>query len=314
MPAGRGVVLATGGFSHDPALRARFLPRGAGMLSAVTPASTGDGARLGQQAGGHIGPEGVNGAFWVPVSRFRRADGSDCMFPHTVGDRAKPGLIAVGRTGRRFVNEAASYHEFVLAMLRNPNAGGGPVWLLADARFVWRYGFGAVKPYRLSLRREVASGYLLAGSTMRVLAPRIGVDPDTLAATVDAYNVGAAHGHDPAFGRGDNAYQRHLGDAEVRPNPCVAPLTRPPFYAVGVFAADLGTAAGLVTDEWARVLDVTGAPVSGLYACGNDMSSVMNGAYPGPGITLGPALTFGYIAARHAAGREPSSLVSGAPG
>jgi succinate dehydrogenase/fumarate reductase flavoprotein subunit len=300
-----GVVLATGGFSHDPALRAQFLPANAGPLSATLPANVADGARLGIEAGGRMGPDGVNGAFWVPVSRFRRRDGTQGVFPHTVTDRAKPGLIAVDRSGRRFVNEAVSYHEFVLAMLRNDNAGPGPAYLLCDRRFLWYYGLGRVKPFRVSLRRDIASGYLLTAPTPRGLAERIGVDPDVLTAMIDTYNRSAKEGHDPEFGRGGNSYQRHLGDAENQPNPCVAPIERAPFYAVAVFPADLGTAVGLVTDACARVVGDDGVPVAGLYACGNDMSSVMNGAYPGPGITLGPALTFGYLAARHAAGGGP---------
>lgn len=298
----RGVILATGGFSWDQGLRARFLPAAAGALSATAPASSGDGVRLGMDAGGQMGPATLNGAFWVPGSRFQRLDGTQGVFPHTVTDRAKPGLIAVDRTGRRFVNEAVSYHEFVLAMLRNDNGGAGPAYLLCDRRFLWYYGLGRVKPFRMSLRRDIASGYLLTAPTPRGLAERIGVDPDALAATVEEYNLGAKDGLDPMFGRGGNSYQRHLGDAENQPNPCVAPIVQPPFYAVAVFPADLGTATGLVTDGFARVLASDGAPVAGLYACGNDMNSVMNGAYPGPGITLGPALTFGYLAARHAAG------------
>jgi succinate dehydrogenase/fumarate reductase flavoprotein subunit len=139
---------------------------------------------------------------------------------------------------------------------------------------------------------------------VRGLAQAIGIDPDALAATVESFNADAVHGRDPAFGRGGDSYQRHLGDAEHRPNPCVAPITRPPFHAVAVYPADLGTAAGLVTDASACVLASDGAPIPGLYACGNDMNSVMRGAYPGPGITLGPALTFGYLAARHAAARR----------
>jgi len=299
--ARRGVVLATGGFSHDLALRQRHLPSHAGTLSATMPAITGDGIRLGLDAGGRVGQHNSNNAFWVPVSIFRRPNGALGIYPHTVTDRAKPGLIAVDRTGRRFVNEAISYHEFGLAMLRNDNVGGGPAHLICDRRFLWRYGLGRVKPLRVSLREDVASGYLLAAKTVRELADRIGTNADVLAATVATYNEGAQDGRDPAFGRGGDIYQRHLGDVQNQPNPCVAPIVEPPFYAVAVFAADLGTAAGLITDESARVLAADDVPIPGLYACGNDMNSVMNGAYPGPGITLGPALTFGYLAARHAA-------------
>ena len=129
----------------------------------------------------------------------------------------------------------------------------------------------------------------------------LGIDPAGLGATVAAHNEDARAGIDRRFGRGSDAYQRHLGDADHRPNPCLAPIETPPFYAVAVYPADLGTATGLVTDARARVLAADGTPIAGLYACGNDMNSVMKGAYPGPGITLGPALTFGYLAARDAA-------------
>ena len=126
--------------------------------------------------------------------------------------------------------------------------------------------------------------------------------PAQLEATVERFNADAREGADREFGRGGDAYQRYLGDADQKPNPCVAPIEHAPFYAVALYPGDLGTAAGLVTDANARVLDARGKPIAGLYACGNDMSSIMNGAYPGPGITLGPALTFGYLAAKHMAG------------
>jgi hypothetical protein len=299
--AQRGVVLATGGFSHDPALRERHLSPHAGPVSAAAPGSTGDGARMAVNLGAGIGDGHEGGAFWVPASRFTRADGSPAVFPHTVTDRAKPGVIAVDGTARRFTNEARSYHEFVLAMLRNSNTQASPAWLICDRRFLWRYGLGRVQPFTRRVRRYVADGYLRTGSTPAALAEQIGVDPAALADTIADYNTGARQGRDDAFGRGSDIYQRHLGDSEHQPNPCVAPLEQPPFYAVAVYPADLGTATGLVTDAHARVLGADGQPIAGLYCCGNDMHSVMNGAYPGPGITLGPALTFGYLAARHAA-------------
>ncbi len=297
----RGVVLATGGFSHDAALRARTLPEAAGMVSAAAPGNAGEGIGLGLDAGGALGTANASGAFWVPVSRFRRADGSDGVFPHTVTDRAKPGLIAVDAAGERFVNEAVSYHEFVLAMLRHGLGADRPAHLICDRRFLWTYGLGRVRPFSLRLREHLASRYLHAAPSLGALATALGIDAAGLTATVAAHNADARAGVDRRFGRGSDAYQRHLGDADHRPNPCLAPIETPPFYAVAVYPADLGTATGLVTDAQARVLGADGVPIAGLYACGNDMNSVMNGAYPGPGITLGPALTFGYLAARDAA-------------
>ena len=122
-----------------------------------------------------------------------------------------------------------------------------------------------------------------------------------LAATIASYNEGAKEGRDGEFGRGSTIYQRHLGDISHKPNPCVAPIVRAPLFAMRIHPADLGTAIGMKVDAQARVLREDGTPIAGLYACGNDMGSIMNGNYPAPGITLGPALTFGYIAGRHLA-------------
>lgn len=298
--ARRGVVLATGGFSHAPALRAALLPQAAGDLSAASADNTGDGLALGMAAGGSLERRGEGPAFWTPVSRFLRRDGSQAVFPHTVTDRGKPGVIAVDRSARRFVNEAVSYHEFVRAMLRSAGCDGvATVFLVCDRRFLWRYGLGAVHPFALSLRRWIRIGYLLRAATIPDLARALGIDAERLAETITRFNEGARRGEDPEFGRGSDAYQRHLGDPQHGPNPCVRPIETPPFYAVRLAPGDLGTSTGLATDAHARVLRADGSPVTGLYACGNDMNSIMNGAYPGPGITLGPALTFGFIAAMH---------------
>lgn len=172
---------------------------------------------------------------------------------------------------------------------------------MCDSRFLWKYGLGRVRPFTLSVRREIETGYLKRSTTLEGLAQAISVPVDAFRDTLCTYNAAAAQGEDPEFGRGSNIYQRHLGDADHQPNPCVAPIERPPFYAVAVYPADLGMAAGIVTDEFARVLDRCDRPIDGLYACGNDMHSIMNGQYPGPGITIGPALVFGYVAATHAA-------------
>lgn len=291
------VVLATGGFAHDAALRSELLPEAPGSVSAVDPGNTGEGIRMGLANGGHLGPVVDGGAFWAPISRFTRRNGSVGLFPHTVTDRGKPGAIAVNAAGERFVNEAVSYHEFVRAMLRNGNAGNG-IHLICDKEFLWRYGLGAIRPMSTSLGPWKQSGYLKETSSIAALAEAIGVDPATLQKTVANYNEAAHRGEDPEFGKGGNAYQRHMGDAARQPNPCVAPIQQGPFYAIALHPGDLGTSTGLETDADARVLDANGTPIAGLYSVGNDMNSIMNGAYPGPGITLGPALTFGYLAAR----------------
>ncbi|MFT4119649.1 FAD-dependent oxidoreductase [Bradyrhizobium sp.] len=311
--ARRGVVLATGGFSHDAGLRKRFFPAAAGLISATSTSGTGDGLRLATAAGAALDTDATSPAYWVPASLFRRADGSRGVFPHTVTDRAKPGVIAVNVAGLRFVNEALSYHEFVLAMMRDGNGEPDrPFYLICDRRFLWNYGLGRIKPFTRNVRRHVSNGELVEAADIAQLAAKIGIQPSALAATVADYNAGAKDGRDPEFGRGSTIYQRHLGDAAHKPNPCVAPILRAPFFAMRIYPADLGTAIGMKVDAQARVLREDGTPIRGLYACGNDMASIMNGNYPGPGITLGPALTFGYIAGRHLA--EGSAMVAAEPG
>ena len=298
--AKRGVVLATGGFSHRPEMRVKYLPKPAGTLSAACPSDTGDGIELATQVGAKVRDRNADNAFWVPVSRFKRDDGSEGIFPHTVTDRAKPGVIAVNRSGLRFTNEAISYHEFVRSMFREHDGRPSiPAYLICDRRFLWKYGLGAVKPFSLSLRDHLQSGYLIRAKTVRELAMTLEIQPESLEATIKRFNDDAGVGVDHEFGRGGDAYQRYLGDAENRPNPCIAPIESAPFYSVALYPGDLGTAAGLVTDEHGRVLDDANRPIRHLYACGNDMNSIMNGDYPGPGITLGPALTFGYLASQH---------------
>jgi hypothetical protein len=297
----QGVILSTGGLSHGGDLRQRFVPAEAGNLTAtVSPGNAPRGAALAAEIGAALSQATKQGAFWVPASTFTRKDGSTGVFPHTVTDRAKPGLIAVGADGGRFVNEAVSYHEFVKAQLANADRAI-PAWLICDRRFLWKYGLGKVKPFRLTTRADVASGYLKRANTLEALAEEIKISPQALKTTVERYNEYAERGEDPMFGRGSNIYQRHLGDAEQRPNPCLAPINEAPFYAIAVRPADLGMSAGIVTDTQARVVRSDGSAIDGLYACGNDMASVMEGAYPGPGITLGPALTFGWLAGRSAA-------------
>ena len=294
------VILATGGYSRDLAMREQTFPAGAGPSTAASKGATGDGARLGLRLGGRLGRNNVGPAYWVPGSRFRRADGTETVFPHTVTDRAKPGMIALDRHGRRFVNEAISYHEFVLAMLRSANGAEATAFLVCDRTALWKYGLGRVKPLSVSVRRDIASGYLVEAQNPSDLARKLGLPVEAVVKTIADFNTDAELGVDTQFGRGSDIYQRHLGDADQIPNPCIAPIAKPPYYAVRLSVADLGTAIGLDTDINGAVVGEDDRPIAGLYACGNDMHSIMRGAYPGPGITLGPALTFGYLAGRHA--------------
>ena len=304
--ARRGIVLATGGLSHQTELRRNYVPAAAGTLTAtVRSGPSPRGAVLASEVGASLSPPTQDGAFWVPASTFKRADGSEGVYPHTVTDRTKPGLIAVDCNGHRFVNEAMSYHEFVRGQLLHANSAI-PAWLICDKPFLWKYGLGKIKPFSPSVRADVASGYLIEARDISDLARQIGAPAPALDETLQRFNASADRGEDPEFGRGSDVYQRSLGDADVQPNPCVAPIRQAPFYAVKVVPADLGMSAGINTDASTRVLREDGSVLPGLYACGNDMASIMEGAYPGPGITLGPALVFGWIAGRELAGQAAS--------
>jgi succinate dehydrogenase/fumarate reductase flavoprotein subunit len=296
-----GVILATGGFSHNPELRRRLLPPAACPHSPVAESAQGDGIALGEQAGGRQSIGEGNG-FWSPVSVRRRRDGSMAVFPHLVLDRGKPGAIAVDPQGRRFVSEAIDYHRFAEAMLaalaKSPTQ---PCFLICDDAFMARYGLGMVRPGRINLRQALADGYVKKADTLVALAQAIGVAPETLAQTVARHTGFARTGVDEDFGKGSDAYQRNVGDPLHRPNPCIGAIENPPFYAMAIYASDIGTSAGLATNELGQVLRENASPIAGLYACGSDMASIMAGAYPGPGINIGPGMTFGFIAARHAA-------------
>jgi succinate dehydrogenase/fumarate reductase flavoprotein subunit len=294
----KGVVLACGGFPQDKARRARLFTHDE-HFSPAPESNTGDGLRMAEAAGARIDESLPNAAAWVPVSIVQRAGGGTGLFPHFI-DRAKPGVIAVTRNGARFVNEGNSYHDFVQALLRQNETSA---WLIADHRAIRAYGLGFVKPRPLPLKPHLDSGYLKRGATFGELAREAGVDAPALEATLAEFNRHAREGKDPAFGKGSTAYNRFYGDPDIRPNTCVAPLAQAPFYAVKVVIGDLGTYDGIATNANAQVLDANKRPILGLYATGNDALSIMGGNYPGPGITLGPAMTFGWLAARHLAGK-----------
>lgn len=302
--ARHGVVLACGGFPHDVARRQKMFPHaptGNEHYSPGPTGNTGDGLHLAESAGGHIEDRLPNAAAWVPVSLTTRKDGSKGVMPHFI-DRAKPGVIAVMRDGRRFANEGNSYHDFVQAMVKAAKPGEEiAAFLVCDHKTLRKYGLGCVPPFPMPLGHHLRTGYLMRGDTLEALAAKAGIDAKTFVETVAQFNATAPQGFDAAFGKGSKAYNRYQGDALHGPNPCVAPLENGPFYAIKMVVGDLGTYAGIVTDENARALDAEGRVIPGLYAAGNDMASIMGGNYPGAGITLGPALTFGYIAGRHLA-------------
>ena len=304
-----GVMLATGGFPHDPVRKRQLLPHdptGQQHFSAASRGNTGDGLRMGEAVGAVVATNLKHAAAMAPVSLVPRTDGSVAHFPHLL-ERAKPGLIAVTRFGKRFTNEADSYHDFMQGLLKALPAGEEvQAWLVVDHRFIRRWGLGAVKPAPVSFKGMLSNGYLKQGRTLENLAVQCGIDPVNLQNTVTRFNAMADIGYDAEFEKGQTPYNRIQGDA-AHPgrNPCMAPLLDGPFYAVRVVAGSLGTFAGLRCNEHAQVLNELGNAIPGLYAGGNDLSSVMGGNYPSGGITLGPAMTFAYLAAHHAAQVSP---------
>jgi 3-oxosteroid 1-dehydrogenase len=299
--ATRGVVLASGGFEHNPQLRKEFQrePIGTGWTVGAVE-NTGDGILAGQRAGAALGP--MDDAWWGPSVPLPRG-------PYfLLAERSLPGCILVNAAGRRFVNEAAPYVDAVHAMYdaHTTETPHIPSWLVFDQRYRNRYLFAGRGPRQPLPAHWYAAGICARSDTVTGLATTIGLPPDGLTATVQRFNTQADQGRDDDFRRGDSAYDRYYGDPRNRPNPCLAALSRPPFYAVQIVPGDLGTKGGLSTDARARVLDPDGSAIPGLYAAGNTSALVMGRSYAGPGATLGPAMTFGYLAALDLATAPPS--------
>ena len=302
LTARRGVILASGGFPHDSARRNTSFPRDAEHLTLAVPDAKGDGIAMAEAKGAHIAMRERQPAAYCPVSRVPWPDGTEGRFPHII-DRGKPGLIAVLASGHRFCNEGLGYHDYVEALLAAvPETDPARSWLICDHRFLRRYGLGMVRPAPVPFGRWIKAGYLKTGDSPQALAAACGIDPAGLAQTVAQWNETAARGQDPEFGRGTTPYMRLQGDPDHRPNPCVAPLANPPYYAIEVAPGSFGTFSGLSTDASARVLRADGSVIDALYAVGTDAASLFGGHYPAGGINLGPALTFGFIAGRHVAG------------
>ncbi|MFL8989920.1 FAD-dependent oxidoreductase [Pseudomonas sp. QLc11A] len=303
--ARKAVVLAAGGFANDIERRKALFPRtptGHEHLALPPLGVCGDGLRLGESVGARVNSDMASAVAWAPVSQVPHSDGSTGHFPHII-ERGKPGIIGVLSNGQRFVNEANGYCEYVAAMVAAaPQGEEVASWLICTHRFQRRYGLGISRPFPVPLSSFIRSGYLKTGNTLEELAAACGIDPVGLRSTVSDYNRHARNGEDPQFGRGSTPYNRKQGDALQHPNPCIAPIEQGPFYAVKVQPGSFGTFAGLKVNQHAQVLDDAAQPIAGLYAAGGDMASIMGGHYPAGGINLGPALTFGYIAARHIAG------------
>jgi FAD binding domain len=305
-----GVILASGGFNRHRERRGAMLPGVDPSWCPGAPGHAGSAQELALAAGARYGEGALSNAFWAPVSVRKRGDGTTAVFPHFLMDRGKPGMVVVNQEGRRILNENTSYHLFGIAMQEaNRKTPSVPAYLVTDAEGLRKYGLGMVRPGGKGLAPFIADGYLTEGRTLDELAAKLGIDTAGLADSVARINRYAETGVDPDFRRGTTDYQRANGDATwTGPNPCIGPIGRAPFYAVRLYPGDIGAATGLVADENARILARDDQPIGGLYACGNDMQSVMGGVYPGPGITLGPGLAFAYLAGRHAAARASSAM------
>ncbi|GAB5896853.1 FAD-binding protein [Mycolicibacterium mageritense] len=304
--ARRGVVLASGGFDHDMAWRKVHLPVLEQDWSFGNPAAIGDGIRAGEKVGGST--DLLDEAWWFPAICW-----PDGRLQFMLNERMMPAQFVVNGDGRRFVNEAAPYMDFAHAMIKGQQSGMThiPCWLVTDIDSFHRYvvaghlpipkvPFAPVPTGRKVPRAWLESGVVKEAHSWDELARKIDVPAENLRATAERFNQLAQAGHDNDFNRGDSAYDNYYGDPTL-PNPNLRPLGKPPYYAFQIILGDLGTSGGLRTDEHARVLRDDDTVVPGLYAVGNVSAAVMGRSYAGAGATIGPAMTFGYVAAKHAA-------------
>jgi len=288
-----GVLLATGGFEHNNEMRKRFLRDGGkDNYSAGSPDNTGDGIVAGQSIGGAV--DLMDDAWWMPA--FKRPDG---LMSVLVSERSIPRSIIVDQTGRRFVNEAAPYVTFVHRQLAGRH---DPIWFVFDRKAKNRYQFGGVMPGQRFPKDWFASGLMHRAGTLDALAAGIGVPAASLRETVHKFNEFARDGKDRDFGRGESAYDNYYGDPTL-PRPTMDVIDSAPYYAARIQAGDLGTKGGLTYNANGQVLRADGTVVDGLYATGNTSAAVMGNDYAGAGATIGPSIVFGFISARHAAGK-----------
>lgn len=298
--ARKGVVLAAGGFDKNQAMRDQYAPNYPNArFSGGTAGNTGDSIRAGIAAGAET--LNMHSTWAAPVFYIPGEDRGRLV---TI-ERALPGCIMVNQAGKRYLNEAASYHVVgqQMAAANARGEGADPSWIVFDHDFRHKYPMGPLLPLVPDwLQHGAVRSVIKRGATIAELAGRMGVDPAALEASVARFNQFAAEGEDPDFHRGEAAYDKMYGDPRHGPNPSLAPILKAPFYAFPIHPGDIGTNGGLLTDAKARVLGTDGKPIPGLYAIGNNAASAMGESYPGAGVTIGPALTFGYIAARHLTG------------
>ncbi len=294
-----GIILATGGFAASADLRAEICEKHRHDVTLCAKEAEGDGINAARTVGGALDTNIASPGFWTPVSRLKNEDGSIAIVPYGWLDRGRPGVIAVGPNGNRFVNESNSYHDVCIGLFENGYPDDERFFFVCEEAFVKKRGMGDILPWPWtpSLGSYIRRGYIQRGQTLKDLAREIDIDPEALAATVAQHNENVKAGTDPDFGRGESAFNRTLGDATLGlKNPNLGPIENGPFIALRIVPGTLGTAAGLKTDARARVLREDDSAIEGLYACGNDATSMMAGIYPGAGITIGPAIVSAYLA------------------
>lgn len=300
----RAVVLASGGFSADATMRLDYAPYADQHRGLPPDTNAGDGTRLAQALGARLADHNVFDYCFTPVSCLRLPSGKEVQFPHFARDRCLPGCIAVGASGKRFVNEGCSYHDFVVAM---HDSGSVPAFLICDRKFLRKYGLGMVRPFPFPYARFVNNGYLVEAPSIAELATKLGTDPSETERTVLRVNGYAVTGVDLEFQKGSDVHSRSQGDPKHKPNPSLGAVASGPFYAVRLYPGDTGTTCGLVTNANAQILDDRDQPIEGLYACGMDMNNPTMGSHPSSGSNIGPALVFGYRAADHIAKSVPAA-------
>ncbi len=296
--AARGVIFAAGGFEGSQPMRDKYLPNPTrAEWTCGNSYNTGEVIQMGIKAGAAV--DLMDDAWWGPTSVVPGEEQARML----VIEKSLPGSILVSQQGKRFVNEAAPYVDIVNAMYAHHSDADSciPAYFVFDATYRKKYMCGPVLQGSATpdwmVRKFFRDGYMKKADTLEDLAAQLGVDAEGLRDSVERNNEYARTGVDLDFQRGDNIYDQYYGDAKVEPNPCLGPIEKAPFYAIEAFAGELGTKGGLLVDERARVLTTGGEPIPGLYAIGNCSSAVMGRSYPGAGATIGPAATFGYIAA-----------------
>jgi 3-oxosteroid 1-dehydrogenase len=312
--ARRGVVLAAGGFEQNQAMRDEFMQVKTIAEASLAPkdGNKGDAIRIAQEIGAAV--ENMGSAWWTPSMRMPSRTEANVEVSHPLFfERAMPGSLCVNRLGRRFVNEAITYERFGRAMINDQVATGAntPCWMIFDAGFRKDNAVGGLMPASVVPDRKIPDEWwdnvLFRASSIAELAAKIGVDPKTLAGSVEAMNGYAQTGKDTEFGRGDYPYDKFWGAKNTSlPNNCLGPIAAAPFYAIRIDLGDLGTNGGLKVDHNASVIDRDGKVIEGLYATGNTIGSIFGSVYPGGGVTLGQTMTYGYIAANQIASTDAS--------